>query len=252
MTYLGKKSTLMEKEGRMATKEQVLGVPRSVLNDCGYFEGFVPMTEAYEPLFAADKQEFRIREEAEQDSEFQQLIPYIVVARNKKLLNYYRGKGQGEARLRGKRSIGIGGHINPCDLTDEVVGVIQDRPSFLDDKYVRGMLRELHEELQFPRLPERWDMPIIGLINEDQTEVGRVHLGVVHLLRLEGGCKCHAREADILDVAFTNASVLVETEHFEQLERWSQICLPPLVAMWAGEKHAAVPKTREHRVPTSK
>jgi predicted NUDIX family phosphoesterase len=238
-------------------KEEVLGVPRDVLNSCGYFEGFAKMTPAYEPLFAAENQAFMLREPAEKDPSFKQLIPYIVVVRNSLVLNYFRGKGQGEARLRGKRSLGIGGHINPCDLTDAVIGVLKDRPSYLDDKYVRGMLRELHEELKFPtHLPEIWDAPIVGLINEDQTEVGKVHLGVVHLLKLDFGQKVQAREEDILDLSWTNAEVLMQDEEFEQFERWSQICLPPLMGKWADKKpkkiHAPVPAPRADKIRPAK
>ena len=237
------------------TEEQVLCVPREALEDCGYFEGFTPMSEAYEQLFSAEVQQFHPRAAAEQDPSLKQLIPYVIVMRNSLVLNYFRGKGQGEQRLHGKRSLGIGGHINPCDMGDDVVGELKDRPEFLTDMYVRGMLRELHEELQFREPPKAWDAPIVGLINEDVTEVGKVHLGVVHMLRLDFGCKCTAREEDINNLAWTNAGVLLQPKQQEQFELWSKICLTALQGQWQErkpkKKHAPISKKPTRKVQST-
>ena len=208
---------------REAAEEQVLGVNTAELIRCGYFEGFTPLTEQYQPLLAGCNVEFRLRSEAEEDPSFKQLIPYVIVERHGLVLSYYRGEGQGEARLRGERSIGIGGHINPCDLAAGVIGSMANRPEFLNDWYVNGMLRELHEELRFTYRPDEWDMPIVGLINEDQTEVGKVHLGVVHILHLDFGAKVSAREADILDTNWNTWRIL--QRECVGFERWSQICM---------------------------
>lgn len=207
-------------------EEQVLGIPTSIFADCGYFEGFVPFSDKMLPVFDSSNQEFRPRVEAEKDPSFKQLIPYIVLMRGNLILNYFRGRGQGEKRLRGRRSLGIGGHINPCDLTDAVLGRLADRPDFLDDRYVNGMLRELIEEIKFKSIPEEWDAPIVGLINDDSNDVGKVHLGVVHVLRLERGMKLHAREKDILDLSWHLPPVLMQARFHDQFEPWSQIVLP--------------------------
>jgi len=209
-------------------EEQILVVPTELFHSCGYFEGYVPMSEAYLPLFNAENQSFALRSSAETDPSLKQLIPYIMVVRGSGLLlNYVRGKGQGEARLHGRRSVGIGGHINPCDLSDSMLGVLLGRPDFLDDKYLRGMLRELNEELLFARRQGVWNMRLAGLINDDSTEVGKVHLGIVHVLFLDFGTTCTPNEKDIIELRWdTTASLRAHANKYsDEYESWSRICL---------------------------
>ncbi len=112
-----------------------------------------------------------------------------------------------------KASIGIGGHMND-----------QDEGLFALDRaaYLTGVQREIDEEIQIPNPRSH---RIVGLINDDSTEVGRVHLGVVHVLQLPaaGATK---RESAITEVEFlTPAELRAERE---SLETWSQICLDHL------------------------
>ena len=78
-------------------------------------------------------------------------------------------RARARARLHAKRSIGIGGHISADDAAQA-------------SAYDEGMRRELEEEVVIDT-PYRGRM--VGLINDDETEVGRVHLGVVHLFDVE-------------------------------------------------------------------
>lgn len=211
--------------------EEVLCVPTKVFRDCGYFTGFMPICSDYLPLFAGAVQTFQPRSAVEDDPKFKQLIPYIIVERGGGglVLNYYRGKGQGEQRLHGLRSIGIGGHINPCDLDDTAIGILKEREAFLDDRYVRGMLRELNEEVQFHPKQPVWDLKVVGLINEDGTDVGKVHLGVVHLLHVDFGVSCTPGEDDMVDLDWTpyadpGLETMLKTNG-QQFELWSQICI---------------------------
>lgn len=125
---------------------------------------------------------------------------------------YTRGKGQGEQRLHSKRSIGIGGHIS----SDDAVDASQLHP------YDEGMQRELDEEVE---IDTPFEMKCVGLINDDQTEVGRVHLGVVHICEVEQP-NIRARESEILDAGFRDTRDLINQN--EQFESWSQICLKAL------------------------
>ena len=118
----------------------------------------------------------RLRGEMEQDPSFKQLIPYCIFRHRdaegrETVFQYTRGKGQGESRLHSKRSVGIGGHISAEDVGDG-----------LDNPYREGLKRELEEEV-FIDSPYR--ERCVGLLNDDLTEVGKVHLGVVHLYDLE-------------------------------------------------------------------
>ncbi|MBC8439400.1 MAG: phosphoesterase [Deltaproteobacteria bacterium] len=113
--------------------------------------------------------EFIVRSDAEKDVSYKQIIPYIVLqTKDLKKTAIYNRQGS-EQRLHDLWSIGIGGHINPIDMETQ-------NDSFLQILTV-GMERELKEELdQWPKK----DLPFfVGVISEDVTDVGKVHLGAV-------------------------------------------------------------------------
>jgi predicted NUDIX family phosphoesterase len=127
-------------------------------------------------LLSPSNTSYRPRSEMEADPSFKQLIPYVIFTTRSAdggllVFRYTRGKGQGESRLHSKHSVGIGGHISIDDrITDDAV------------PYAEGMRRELEEEVL---IDCAYSERCVGLINDDETEVGRVHLGVVHLLDVE-------------------------------------------------------------------
>jgi len=106
------------------------------------------------------------RPKAEDDPGFRQVIPYVLVRHDGKILTVTRHKTQGEPRLHDKMSFGIGGHINPID---------GDPRDVLDS----GMKRELSEELRTDDPPGFGSIPILGLILSDNNDVSRVHMGIV-------------------------------------------------------------------------
>ena len=197
--------------------ERVLVVPTDLFHRLGHFQGFSAEVERYlGELLSPRNTSFRPRDEVEEDPSFKQLIPYVIFRHREtdgltSLFAYTRGKGQGESRLRLKRSIGIGGHISATDVSAEG-----------GDPYREGMRREVEEEVEVegafrPRL--------VGLINDDQTPVGQVHLGVVHVCDVDRPA-VRPREPDILESGFWLVSeLLAEAEGFET---WSQICLAAL------------------------
>jgi predicted NUDIX family phosphoesterase len=200
--------------------EQVLVVPTAVFHRLGHFQGFSADTARYlEELLSPQHTRFMVRAEAELDPEFKQLIPYCVFRYTDAsgvphLFQYTRGRGQGEARLHSKRSIGVGGHISTLD------GGAADG----GDLYQTGLARELAEEVE---IGAPFTMRCVGLINDDETEVGRVHLGVVHLYDLERPAVA-SRETDILESGFRPVSELLTS--LVRFETWSKICLEALFA----------------------
>src|SRR5262245_39080149 len=159
----------------LVATEHVLVVPTEVFHRLGYFQGFSGDTEKYlRGLLDPAHTSYRPRAAMEQDPSYKQLIPYVIfrhrdASGQTQLFQYTRGKGQGEARLHAKRSIGIGGHIS----ADDQAAV---------SAYEEGMRRELEEEVT---IQTRYESRLVGLINDDQTEVGKVHLGVVHVCDVE-------------------------------------------------------------------
>jgi predicted NUDIX family phosphoesterase len=150
----------------------------------------------------------------EEDPGFKQLIPYVIfrhtdAAGEQCLFQYTRGTGQGEQRLHSKRSVGVGGHIS----SDDAVEI---------NPYDEGMRRELAEEVM---IDTPYRQRCAGLINDDQTEVGRVHLGVVHIFDVESPA-VRPRESEIIDAGFEAVgSLLADMSGFES---WSRICLEAL------------------------
>ena len=198
----------------MARDEEVLVVPASLLMELGPFSGFLRSVDRYLPaLLDRSNQSFRPRSLVENDPSFKQLIPYVILECNDedetRLFRYTRGKGQGEKRLHALQSIGIGGHISVEDAQG-------------DDWYRNGMQRELAEEMIIECSGKD---QIVGLIYDDTSEVGRVHLGIVHVLHL-ATCKAAAREDQLLDAGFESIENIKGQSH--QLETWSQLCLKHL------------------------
>jgi predicted NUDIX family phosphoesterase len=192
--------------------EHVLVVPTSLFHEVGWFQGFQPNVDAYlttllDPAYTS----YRPRPEVEQDPSFKQLIPYCIFRHNGEIFSYRRGKAQGEGRLHSKRSIGIGGHISADD----------ERAA--TSVYREAMRREIAEEVY---LQSEFSERCLGLINDDETEVGKVHLGIVHVFDLEAP-KVSPREESILETGFAQPSELVRD--LASFETWSQICLNYLV-----------------------
>jgi predicted NUDIX family phosphoesterase len=195
--------------------ERVLVVPTAVFHRLGHFQGFSGEVDRYlAELLSPHNTTYRPRHEVEQDPGFKQLIPYMIFVYDDgrsglQVFQYTRGTGQGEGRLHRKRSVGIGGHISSVDRGSDGNG----------DPYQEGMRRELDEEVA---LDARYTSRCVGLINDDQTEVGRVHLGVVHRFDLQQPA-VRPREPDIIECGFRPvAEVLADLSGFET---WSQICL---------------------------
>ena len=100
----------------MPQEEQVLVVERKVVEEVGIFHGLAFDVQRYlDRLFVPGVPRFMPRSAVETDPSFKQLIPYVIMSHEGKYLSYIRGKRAGETRLVAKRSIGIGGHINPID-----------------------------------------------------------------------------------------------------------------------------------------
>ncbi|MEM8955207.1 MAG: hypothetical protein AAGD22_13730 [Verrucomicrobiota bacterium] len=197
--------------------EKVLVVPRALLDNIGSFQGFNPNADQYLPSFLKKENNyFLARDDAEEDPSHKQIIPYAIFHHEGRLLHYVRGGGSGEKRLASKGSIGIGGHINAED---------EEAASLEKDTYLTGVEREVDEELN---LDSQHSQTIVGLINDDSTEVGSVHLGVVHLFDLSSN-KVTSNEDNIVDLEFLTREQLARRHN--QLETWSQILVGNLDAI---------------------
>jgi len=194
--------------------ENVLVVRRSLLDQLGNFHGLNFKPEKYlATLLSRGNNLFFPRVQAENDPTYKQIIPYVLLAFESKVLCYVRGKKAGEQRLVAKGSIGIGGHMNE---TDESLFAWDEQASRA------GVEREVNEEI---KIDTEFQDRIVALLNDDTTEVGRVHLGIVHVFDLAEQ-KVEKREAMITNLTFLAKAELMARR--ESLESWSQICLDSL------------------------
>jgi predicted NUDIX family phosphoesterase len=202
-------------------EERVLVVPTKRFHQLGHFQGFTAEVDKYLPaLLEGGDLGYRPRSQMEQDPNFKQLIPYVLFRFQDPhgevhLFQYTRGGGQGEKRLHAKRSVGVGGHISSDDASKQMTH---------HDVYREGMLRELTEEVI---IETQYREQCVGLINDDETPVGQVHLGVVHLCEVVNS-SVRPREEDILDAGFRPVSQILA--EIDRCETWSQIVVKALFA----------------------
>lgn len=196
--------------------EHVLVITRQLLDQLGSFQGFQPEVDRYlHAMLAPGANFFMERPAAELDPSHKQLIPYSIFHHNGRYLCYTRGGKSGEKRLVAKSSVGIGGHINPVDQSHDGLG---------ESMYYNSIEREITEELV---IGGTHTQEVIGLINDDSTEVGSVHLGVVHRFELSSD-DVQSNEDAIQNLRFHSLQELIDSR--DQLETWSQIIVDHLQA----------------------
>ena len=206
----------------MGSEERVLCFPRQLLEEIGVFQGLSMEVDKYLPVVTSSKQLTYInRSAAEMDTRYKQLIPYVLVLCNGKILRYRRGKGGGETRLHGLYSVGIGGHISD-----------EDSSLFSNVGYHDGMRREIMEEVAVEEVNES----TVAVINDDSTEVGQVHFGVVHVM--------HVAKEDVVGhrsgiVAPEFVPIPDAVKNLSGYETWSRLCLENLELLLAKAKASA-------------
>jgi predicted NUDIX family phosphoesterase len=194
--------------------ENVLVVRRSLFDELGSFHGLNFEPEKYlRAILSRGNNFFLPRGEAENDPSHKQIIPYALIVHGDTVLHYVRGKKAGEQRLVAKGSIGIGGHMNDTD---------ESLFAWDEQAYRAGVEREVNEEI---KIDSPFEDRIVALLNDDTTEVGRVHLGIVHVFRLAEP-KVQKREAMITNLSFLDRTQLVAIR--DNLETWSQLCVDSL------------------------
>lgn len=191
--------------------ENILVIKRALFDQLGSFQGLNFEPQKYlDAILSRGNNFFLPRARAENDPTHKQIVPYAVIACGDKVLYYVRGKKAGEQRLVAKGSIGIGGHMNDND---------ESLFAWDEAAYRAGVEREVNEEI---KIDTRFEDRIVALLNDDTTEVGRVHLGVVHVFKLAEP-KVEKREAMITNLGFLGKDELIARR--ESLETWSQLCV---------------------------
>jgi predicted NUDIX family phosphoesterase len=197
----------------MTLGEQVLVIPRaSIMDDPGWLgvrsSGIDRLDDigGFQALVARHG-EFRPRADVEPDRSWKQVIPYLVLRDGERYFLMRRTQAGGDARLHDRWSIGVGGHLNPGD--GDLAG---------------GLRREWREEVVADFEPE---FELLGLLNDDTTDVGSVHLGAVYVADA-GGRPVEIRETDKLIGSVAGPAAVAAV--VDRMESWSALVFEHLEA----------------------
>lgn len=189
--------------------EQVMVVDRpdlqSFLERCRY--GLIQIDNEAVFDVITSRHHFIHRAVAETAPQYKQIIPYVIINHGLDYFLLKRTDRQSETRLHHKFSLGVGGHINP------------DTPTLLG-----GLQKELNEEVA---IASPYSLEFIGILNDDTTDVGRVHLGAVYVLTVEKPAVT-VRETEKMSGAWTPRADLAAAR--EAMESWSQIVYDEYIA----------------------
>ena len=153
-----------------------------------------------------ENHEYLIREEAERNDEYYQIIPYIVLKDADRFFATRRTKNQSESRLHNMYSIGIGGHINEND-------------QFGRNIILYSLERELNEEINI----SHFSTPLfIGVINDHSVSVSNYHLGLVFLIECQSEF-VSVKERDKMTGQWLTLGDA--RDYYDEMESWSKILL---------------------------
>jgi predicted NUDIX family phosphoesterase len=186
----------------MSDEELVLVLPRAALMPDPGWRGLRTdrLTGPDLQALIAHQGEFRPRGEMERDRTWKQVIPYLVLRDGPRYFLMRRTKAGADTRLHDLWTIGVGGHLNPGD--GDLGG---------------GLVREWHEEVEAAFEPE---FDLIGLLNDDSTDVGSVHLGAVYIADARER-DVRIRETDKLTGSFAETSDVRAV--VDRMETWSAL-----------------------------
>ncbi|WP_226035763.1 hypothetical protein [Aquibacillus saliphilus] len=192
--------------------EQILVTPREKIfeNESLAFQGVNSDKDNLNKVLENIETNFSVmrRGDAEDNFNYKQPIPYAVVRRVNEVFVYKRLTGGGEKRLHNQLSIGVGGHMNKINTGNFEIQLFEN------------LRRELDEELDIQSSTKK--LEIIGLINDDGNEVGKVHIGLLATVDLDRKATVKVKETEQLEGEWINVKSLVDTEVYDNLETWSQ------------------------------
>lgn len=195
--------------------EQILVVSRPVIFDDekNAFNGFIGKEdERYKEIISTFGDfEVKRRGDMEEDPSYKQLISYVIIKSDgdDATLVYKRLSGGGESRLHGLLSIGVGGHMNDVPEVSDI-----------DSKLSINAARELEEEVGLSAEAVK-EMEIMGLINDDDNEVGKVHIGLVLSVKVDPSTVA-SKEEDTLELIWEKDENLKGMSPYES---WSELII---------------------------
>lgn len=185
--------------------EEILVIKRHHLMSATPWTGLKKIDMSTCQALIRTHQEYHPRGLMEEDPTYKQIIPYLIFMHHDQLFVMQRAAHASEQRLQSKYSIGIGGHVRKTDLAGATI--------------FDWAQREFHEEVAYHG---NLTITPLGLLNDDSNEVGRVHLGLVLLLRGD-------RDQITIKSELQSGSLMSReqlNQYHDQMENWSKIILP--------------------------
>lgn len=206
-------------ELRLILAARAAGLPSAMAET-----GFVPMEHGSAIGFLEQAGLwFGPRRVLEEFEDYRQIIPYIVLCVDDRVVRYRRSPVGGETRLHGRTSVGLGGHVDLVDARS--AGERFDLRATVE----HAAEREITEELgDVACLRRRW----VGLLVDNDTPVGRVHIGLIGIWHIVGLPDRQAEDA-VGEVAAVSLAQLLDEA--ASLETWSALLLQWLESELAGE-----------------
>lgn len=186
----------------LKSDEKILVIERATLFPDGSLDGFVPMQsfDDFEKLIVKH-QKFLWRSDMETDPTYKQIIPYLIFSYDGSYFVMQRKSDASEARLQNKYSLGIGGHIRQEDIQGKTL-----------EEWAQ---REFEEEVNYTGSLK---IQALGIINDDSSSVGQVHVGFAFLL--EGDCAGISIKDEHKDGKLMTLEQMQPL--YQDMETWSQ------------------------------
>ncbi len=184
------------------------------------------------------------RHELEHDERFGQFLPYVLLRRINQdglvsLFEYQRTSKVGEDRLGGKKSVGVGGHVDLADVRIDDASVID-----IVATTAHAIAREINEEILFTLNDEFFSESVDltfdevrmgkkgyefkcdslvpkfhGVINDLSDSVGRTHFGCVFTIDVPPEFTPKCREDELITIGMRPVSDIFG----DDLENWSRL-----------------------------
>jgi len=197
---------------------EILVFKTSLLDSLGKFQGLLKGEDCelyVNEILQPENFEWIPRNLAEKDPSYKQIIPYCVIVCANKTFTYSRNKNGNENRLHGKKSLGVGGHIEKEDSINS------------ENFYENAVKRELKEEISLD-LGAIKSNKIIGIINDDSNDVGKVHFGIVHKITVSTTHCIEQIENKLSEAGWEFTGFL--NKGIDQWENWSFFVISELLS----------------------
>jgi len=206
-------------EKKIKPKEDVLVFESNALDELGRFNGIKKKNFSRLLRYLLNKENtfFINRRHAEKDPKYKQILSYVLIKKDDKILRFVRGiYSNAHNMLKGRLCIGFGGHVQSSDF---------NLFSSNDNGYMNSVKRELYEELNLPdNVVNEERLSVVGILNDDSSQVGKVHIAIVHLLDLTGVKSDVIKgEKSINQLMYIPIRDL--GKDFSNYEYWSKLCI---------------------------